>query len=308
MARHKRALPVHSLIWFGCYALLGPLPIWLFWGAAKWMFSHDSRWIVVAYPVAGAMIGGLAVLLLLFTLETAERRKTVTQMGRFMSAGVLREVLAHPEEGYPLPRRARATIVFTDLQGFTPYSETHEPEEVVEALNAYMTRMVPIIIRHGGEIDKYIGDAIMAFFGVPVPQPGHAASALRCAVEMQRECALFRAQTGIPFYTRIGIHTGEVIAGCMGSEGAETKINYTVIGDAVNLAARLEGKNKDLGSWILCSAATYEAAPDVARGEKVRVEVKGKADSLDAYKVWGLQGEPPDEAAWEPPAAVGDTV
>src|SRR5690606_590186 len=115
-AQRRRIAPLHSMVWFGCYALLGPLPIFLFWQAAIWAFAHRDFWIIAVYPMAGAALGGLSALLLLFSSETVERRKTATQMGRFMSAGILEEVLARPEEEYPRPRRMRATIFFTDLQ------------------------------------------------------------------------------------------------------------------------------------------------------------------------------------------------
>jgi adenylate cyclase len=158
---------------------------------AQWAFSNYNLWIIVIYPALGAALASGATLLLLFVGESAERRKTLTQMSRIVAPDVMDEILAHPEEEYPRPRRVHATVLFTDLEGFTSYSEAREPEEVVNALNAYLTRMHPIVYAHGGCIDKYIGDSIMAFFGAPIPSDDHAAQALRCAIALQDECANF---------------------------------------------------------------------------------------------------------------------
>ena len=223
----------------------------------------------------------------------------MAQVGLYLDPDIMETILAYPEEDYPRPRRTLATVMFTDLQGFTPYSETHSAEEVVGALNAYMSLLHPIIKKHHGSVDKYIGDAIMAYFGVPVPRADHATEALACAMEIQEANARFRAETGIPFYTRIGIHTGELIAGSIGSQtpGASL-VAYTVIGDTVNLASRLEAKNKDFGSWILCSRATIDAAEDVANIEPVRATVKGKSQEVEMFIVRGPVGEAPRDEFW----------
>lgn len=303
---------VHSIVWFGLYAGLGGMVNILFWQACKSFFIYRNLWVVATYPEVSAALASVLMLLVLFGVETAERRKMDTQMGRFMSPAIKDEILAHPEEEYPRSRRTTATVLFTDLEGFTTYSENHEPEEVVETLNAYMTRMVPIVREYGGEVDKYIGDAIMGFFGVPIPRFDHAARALLCAVAMQDECARFREDTGIDFYMRIGIHTGDVIAGCMGSEDVHCEhLNYTVIGDTVNLASRLEGKNKEFSSWIMCSTATYEAAPDIVEVEAASTQIKGKSQAVDVLIVRGLKGDPEYDKRWGrqlPAAPAGDTL
>ncbi|RYG54735.1 adenylate/guanylate cyclase domain-containing protein, partial [bacterium] len=182
------------------------------------------------------------------------------------------------------------------------YSETHSADDVVTALNAYMSRLQPIVKKHHGSVDKYIGDAIMAYFGVPVPREDQAACALRCAIEIQEECCRFRAETGIPFYTRIGIHTGELIAGSIGSQSSSgSLIAYTVIGDTVNLASRLEAKNKDFGSWILCSKATTDAAPGIVRTEAVSASIRGKSQEVEMFIVRGLTQDEPRDDLWGAP-------
>ncbi|MBV9867539.1 MAG: adenylate/guanylate cyclase domain-containing protein [Abitibacteriaceae bacterium] len=286
---------VHSIVWFGLYLCLGALPVMLFWQGAKWLFAHNNLWVITAYPMVGACLSSGTVLLILFGAESAERRKALVQFSRFVSPDVLDEILAHPEEDYPRPRRVHGTVLFTDLEGFTTYSENHEPEQVIECLNAYMDRMVPIVMSYGGTMDKFIGDAIMAYFGAPIPRYDHAAQALLCAIALQEECARFREETGIQFFMRIGIHTGDVIVGSMG--GGEY-LNYTVIGDTVNLASRLEGKNKEFGSWIMCSAATYEAAPHVVCVESASAQVKGKVNTVEVYIVRGLADAEPIDTRW----------
>lgn len=300
-SRWRAPWRIHSTVWFMLYGVLAALPLVFFWEIAKWFFSDRNLWVIVIYPALSAGLSTGLMLILLYVSENAERRKTVAQFGRFMSPTILDEVLARPEEDYPRPRRAYATVLFTDLEGFTSYTETHDAEQVVEALNAYMTRMIPIVQSHGGTIDKYIGDSIMAYFGVPLPFEDHAACALKCAITLQDACADFRAETGIEFYMRVGVHTGDVIAGSMGSEGdgdSQPLLNYTVIGDTVNLASRLEGKNKEFGSWIMCSAATYEAAPNVVCVESASTQIKGKVESVDVYVVRGLAGQAPSDTRW----------
>ncbi|HEX8834206.1 MAG TPA: adenylate/guanylate cyclase domain-containing protein, partial [Abditibacteriaceae bacterium] len=293
----KRNLPgrVYDTSWFALYACIAFVPVALFWQGARWLFTTQNLWIIVVYPALSACVGAGGVLLYLFGTEAAERRKALTHFSRMVSPDVMDEILAHPEEELSRPRRVRATILFTDLEGFTTYSENHEPEEVIEALNDYLDRLVPVVQEYGGTIDKYIGDAIMAYFGAPVPRWDHAAQALHCAIALQNECARFREETGIPFYMRVGVHTGDVI---VGSVGSAQRADYTVIGDTVNLASRLEGKNKEFGSWIMCSTETYDAAPDVACVESASTQIKGKSRAVDVYIVRGLAGEAPRDKYW----------
>ncbi|MDF2439070.1 MAG: adenylate cyclase [Abditibacteriota bacterium] len=286
---------IHGVVWFGAFAVLSALPSILFWQFAVWLFARHNFWLVTIYPLlAGALSSGLA-LLMLFVVESGERRKTMSHFARQVSPDVLEEILSRPEEDFVRPRRCHITVLFSDLEGFTSYSETHEPEEVVEAMNNYMNRMVPIVESHGGSIDKFIGDAIMAFFGAPIPRYDHPAQALLCAVALQEECARFREETGIPFYMRIGVHSGECIYGEIGSLG---RANITVLGDTVNLASRLESKNKDFGSWIMCSSDTYFAASGVVEASPISTGIKGKSQEVEVFLVRGSSGQPEQEKSW----------
>jgi adenylate cyclase len=199
---------IHTVMWLGLYAGLGGLPAIAFWGLAQWQFSHRDVWMAATYPLLGGAMSSVAALLLFFGAEAGERRKLYARLKSRCSPDVLDELLANPDEARQRPYTAEITVLFTDLEGFTYFSKTHDPEEVVEALNGYMTRMVQVVYNHGGTVDKFIGDAVMAFFGAPIPRYDHAAQALACAVAMQDACTEFRRETGILFFMRVGIHSG----------------------------------------------------------------------------------------------------
>jgi adenylate cyclase len=164
----------------------------------------------------------------------------------------------------------------------------------VGLLNEYFTEMVGIVMQEDGVVDKYIGDAIMAVFGAPVPKPEDAVNAVRAAVRMRRALTVLNARLAergqAHLATGIGIHTGEVVAGNIGSD---KRMEYTVIGDAVNLASRLESSTKELGVSVLISEDTYELTKHVIEARQVReITVKGRKAPVMTYEVLGLKGEP----------------
>ena len=292
---------VHDGAWFAIYCAVAALPLGAFWLICTLAFRAGHLWMVAIYPLGAGLSASALTLMFLFTLETSQRRKVVSQLGLYMDTRVVDEILAHPEAEYPRPRRTDATVLFTDLEGFTAFSEAHEAEEVVAALNAFFSRMKPIVVAHGGSIDKFVGDAMMCFFGVPLPRADHARRALQCALELQEECARFRYETGIPFRMRIGLHSGPLIVGSVGSEavnGGAAHMNYTVIGDTVNLASRLEAKNKEFGSWIMCSRAIGEAAPGVANFVAARTPIKGLRDEVEVLIALGAANRDPRARVW----------
>ncbi len=221
-----------------------------------------------------------------------ERDKLRTTFGKYMTASVMDHLLAGKVAlgGESL----QVSILFTDIRGFATISEKMAPQDLVALLNEYFTEMVGIVMHEGGVVDKYIGDAIMAVFGAPVPKPGDAANAVRAAVRMRRALADLNqglAARGLPtLRTGIGIHTGIVVAGNIGSE---RRMEYTVIGDAVNLASRLETSTKELGVDVLISEATYGFTKHVVVARPVReLTVKGRQQPVLAYEVLGLKDEP----------------
>jgi adenylate cyclase len=189
--------------------------------------------------------------------------------------------------------------LFSDIRGFTTLSEKMDPQHLVALLNEYFTEMVNIVMDEGGVVDKYIGDAIMAVFGAPVAKPEDAANAVRAAVRMRialRELNTRLAGRGLPpLRTGIGIHTGVVVAGNIGSE---RRMEYTVIGDAVNLASRLESSTKEVGADVLISEDTYELTKSTIEARAMReITVKGRNQPVMTYEVVGLVGGPRLEPA-----------
>jgi adenylate cyclase len=225
-----------------------------------------------------------------------ERDKLRTTFGKYMTPSVMNHLLEGKVSlgGQSLP----VTILFSDIRGFTSISEQMDPQRLVGLLNEYFTEMVDIVMNEGGVVDKYIGDAIMAVFGAPVPKPDDAVNAVRAAVKMRRALAELNARLVArgqpPLRTGIGIHTGEVVAGNIGSE---RRMEYTVIGDAVNLASRLESNTKELGADILISEDTYELTKHAIEARSVReITVKGRAKPVMTYEVLGMTDGPSLEA------------
>ena len=177
------------------------------------------------------------------------------------------------------------TILFSDIQGFTSMSERLSPAEIANLLNDYFSLMTDIIFKHGGTLDKYIGDAIMAIFGAPFSHKDDAVRAVRAAVEMREELKnlMTRKDDSVKFNVRIGINTGDVVAGNIGSL---QRMEYTVLGDAVNTAARLETMSKP--GQILIGEQTYKLAKDFFEIKPVgKWKVKGKEKEVMVYEVKG---------------------
>ena len=223
--------------------------------------------------------------------EHRRREQLRADFARYVPAAVVDALVADGAQPSVQGERRVLTLLFSDLAGFTAASEHLPPEEVARALNAYFSRMTRTVHQHGGTLDKFIGDAVMAFWNAPLPEPAHAARALACAQAMQRDMAALRAQwQGTPFadvHLRIGLHTGEAAVGHLGSH---ERFTYTAVGDAVNTAARLEGANKAFGTGVLLSGATESALP---AGDPLRahllwldtVVLAGRSTGMDVYTV-----------------------
>lgn len=200
----------------------------------------------------------------------------------------IEEVLSgNNQYGDAVPESRRVTILLSDIRGFTALAETFSAMTVMELLNRYFSRMTDIIVKHGGTIDKLMGDSIMVLFGAPSSEVDDVERSIACAVEMQRAMSEFNLQNsalGLPeLFMGIGINTGEVVAGAVGSEHHR---EYTVIGDEVNLTSRIEAQS--LRGQILISENTYRAAKSfVLVGEPNKVHVKGKREPVSLYDLMG---------------------
>ena len=254
---------------------------------------HVGWWADPVLP--GVALGLSFALAAAFSYATEGRQKLYIRrmFGQYMSETVINHLLEHPEKLQLGGERRRVTLFFSDLAGFTTISERLSPETVVSLLNDYLSRMTEIILEEAGTVDKFEGDAIMAFWGAPLDQPDQAARACRAALRQQAALKeLNRQFTGLnlpPLSMRIGLHTGDAIVGNLGSE---KRFDYTVIGDTVNLASRLEGVNKFYGSHIMASEVTVAAcAGAVEFRELDLVAVKGKEQAVRVFEVLGLTGE-----------------
>jgi adenylate cyclase len=191
------------------------------------------------------------------------------------------------------PKSAELTILFSDVRGFTGISESLKPDELREYINEYLTEMSMIIRgRYRGTLDKYIGDAIMAFWGAPVEDAEHARNGVLAALEMQKQCAPLNARLAARGWPAlrigVGVNSGTVRVGDMGSR---IRRAYTAMGDAVNVASRLEGRTKIYGVGILVGEATRSRVKDVVFREIDRIKVKGKDEAITIYEPLGLEAE-----------------
>ncbi len=220
-------------------------------------------------------------------------RRAVEQLfGRYVSPNIAKQLLSNPGLVHPGGRKKELTILFSDVRGFTSLSERIPPEQVTEILNLYFTEMMTILFAHDGTYDKFIGDALLAFFGDPVDQPDQAERALACAVAMQARAATLRGEFEAagrpPIRIGVAIHTGPVI---VGNHGSKENWSYTVIGDTVNLASRLQGlAQKD---EVILSAETASRIPGLRERYLVEelepVKVKGKSEPIPILKVTGFR-------------------
>ena len=265
-----------------------------FWSVATWLYDAHGVWIAVATPALGALASVFAIILVTSAAERRNRRFVQEALGRYTSPALVRELIEHPEHlSLEWGERRGMSVYFSDIAGFTTISEGLTPEELVALLNDYLTHMTDLVLEHGGVVDKYIGDAVMAFWGAPIPNPDHAAAAIRCAIAMRDRCAALRpqwqAKFGVDVFARAGLASGDAVVGNMGSKH---KYNYTVMGDMVNLASRLEGANKAYGSSLMISEPCFLAVQElVVARELDLLAVKGKERPVRVYEVLGERGQ-----------------
>ncbi len=289
--------------------------------AGLWLFLGDQiDWMPITTPLAAVLLATVGGFARNFLTEDARRRLMARALGQYVSPEITRALERRPESLKLDAEQRTMTALFSDMAGFTDFSEAAEVRVLTKVLNAYMERMSAIVLAEGGTIDKYIGDAIMAFWNAPLDQPDHAARACRAALRMQAAersvrdelladpelAALLARDEGVrksveamgegKLYTRFGINTGLM---AVGNWGSARKFQYTVIGDSVNSAARLEPANKRYGTRILISESTATLLPAgsflLRRVDVTRV--KGKANAMAVFELMAEGGGSAEQRA-----------
>jgi adenylate cyclase len=243
-------------------------------------------WLPLLASEVGVGLTLVSSSLVNYATEGRQKRYIKGAFKQYLSPEVIEQLIAHPERLKLGGERRELTIFFSDLQGFTSISEVLSPEDLTSLLNEYLSAMTDIIQEEGGTIDKYEGDAIIAFWNAPLEQPDHAIRGVRAALRCQEQLSAmrpdFRTRVGKDMYVRIGLNSGPAVVGNMGSR---TRFDYTMLGDAVNLAARLEGVNKQFRTYTMVSAATVErSAGTFPVRELGRVAVVGRKEPVTVYE------------------------
>ncbi len=260
----------------------------------QWLFTHALLWVNMVYPLLGLALTYTSLTIYRYLTEERERKKIRSAFSHYVSSSVVNEVLKNPDKLKLGGDMKELTVLFSDIRGFTTISESLSPEEVHHLMNEYLTAMTNLVFKHGGTLDKYMGDALMAIYGAPIDQADHAQKACDTALEMMQELKALNAQwvkQGKPLLDiGIGINTGMMMVGNMGSE---QRFEYTVLGDAVNLGSRLEGANKNYLTHILISEFTYEKVKDDFLCMEIdSVRVKGKSKPVRIYQLMGRKDAP----------------
>ena len=277
----------HTVVLFAVFL---PIP-WLV-GFALYDFSVWWPIIVQTLGMLTSMIGAVVVS---YALEGRQKAFIKGAFKHYLSPAVIEQIMKDPDQLKLGGERRTLSIFFSDLAGFSTISEKLEPQDLTRLLNDYLSDMTDIILEEGGTLDKYEGDAIIAFWNAPLNQPDHAERAARTALRCQRKLAERRAEfqerTGVELHMRIGVNTGDVVVGNMGSR---ERFDYTVLGDAANLAARLEGANKQFGTATMLAESTWQGVGDALIGREIgRMTVVGRKTPVRVYEVLGMKGDTP---------------
>lgn len=256
--------------------------------AAWLLFWTSGLYFPVVFPLLAVLVTFLSMTFVQFFNTVQEKGFLRTAFSRYLSDEVIKDIIANPDKLKLGGEKKTMTALFTDIKGFSTLSEAMDPVDLVRLLNEYLTLMSDRILEEKGTIDKYEGDAIIAFFGAPLDLADHAVRACRSALIMKKAEAKLNSEfeaRGEPtrLYTRIGINSGEMVVGNMGTD---KKMDYTMIGNAVNLAARLEGVNKPFGTWICVSQMTLDLTGEAFCARKIgRIRVVGIRTPVTIYEL-----------------------
>ncbi|UCD32664.1 MAG: CHASE2 domain-containing protein, partial [Desulfobacterales bacterium] len=258
----------------------------------QYLFSANGFILNLVYPLTVIVFIYVAITAYRYLAESKQKRFIKDAFSTYLAPSVVSQLIQSPEKLVLGGEKRVITAFFSDVQGFTGISENLEPTELVDLLNEFLTEMTDIILAHEGTVDKFEGDAIIAFFGAPNPLPNQAEVACRACIEMQKRLAQLRskweADNKPPLKMRIGLNTGPAVVGNMGSKN---RMDYTMMGDTVNTAARLEGVNKIYGIYSLVSDATFNATNNqVVAREIDYINVIGKKEPIFVYELLGYPG------------------
>ncbi|MBN1396558.1 MAG: adenylate/guanylate cyclase domain-containing protein [Bacteroidetes bacterium] len=260
-------------------------------------FTTEHLWINIVAPLTSFVICFVATVAYKAATEGRQRKLITSMFGTYVDSNVVRILINNPSLAKLGGEKHEVSVLFTDIKGFSGISEKVSEDVLVKLLNVYFTDMTNVILANGGAVDKFIGDSIMAFWGAPIPDSDSAYHACVTAVQMQSQLEKLQTKLmkigGVGIKHRIGINTGSCIVGNMGSE---QKKNYTVTGDPVNLASRLEGVNKQYGTGILISEYTQKKAINRLVTRLVdKVQVVGKTEPVQIFELMGIADKPLDE-------------
>jgi adenylate cyclase len=269
--------------------------LFLFFWLTDYLFGHYRIWIADFLPMATLSVTYAGIVSYRFFFEEGEKKKVRATFSQYMHPGLIKQMLTSPEGVRLGGEEKELTALFADIRGFTTLSESLTPTQLVDLLNEYLSEMTELIFKNWGTLDKYIGDAIMAFWGAPYPQTDSAIRACRTGLEMLQ--AVPRLQTrwqarGVPpLDIGIGINSGPMLVGNMGSK---RRFNFTVMGDSVNQASRLEGLNPKFGTHLIISEGTFLQVKDqVVARELDLIRVKGKMQPVKVYELIALAADSP---------------
>ena len=281
-------------------ALTTGLFLVLILGPGYFLFVHQGLCINIAYPSINILLIFIFVMVYNYAIEERTARKIRAMFSSYVTERVVNELIKNPDMAKLGGERREVTVLFSDIVGFTSFSEKYTPEEVVTLLNEYLGAMTEVIFRWEGTLDKFVGDAIVAFWGAPMRQENHAELAVRCALNMVKRLGdlqqKWRSEGKPVLDSGIGINSGEVLVGNIGAEGK--KMDYTVIGDHVNLCSRVESLTRQYHTHILMTEYTLNQLRDLVttrcighlaiRGRE-KALVKGREKSVGIYEVQSIE-------------------
>ncbi len=257
-----------------------------------YLFTQKGLWVHSVYPIFSQLLVYSGITLYRFMFEEKEKRFIRETFSKYLAPTVVERLVENPGLIKLGGERKVLTAFFSDVAGFSTISEQLSAEKLVELLNDYLTEMTDIILKYEGTVDKFEGDAIIAFFGAPISYEDHAKRTCFAALDMQHKLAEMRKQWKAEgkheLFMRIGINTGEVVVGNMGSKN---RMDYTMMGDPVNIAARLEGANKQYQTYTMISEFTYQQAKDAIETRELdSIRVMGKKQPVGIYELLGRKG------------------